>query len=38
VPLVAWLLQWQTTADLRRLKRMLEASIISGSATEETAN
>jgi hypothetical protein len=28
----------QTTADLRRLKRMLEATVISGSATEETAN
>jgi hypothetical protein len=37
-PPVAWLLQRQTTADLRRLKRMLEAPVINGSATEEKAN
>jgi uncharacterized membrane protein len=36
-PLVAWLLQLQTTADLRRLKHLLEAPVIRGSAPEETA-
>jgi uncharacterized membrane protein len=37
-PLVAWLLQRQTSADLRRLKHLLEVSTISGSAPEETAS
>jgi uncharacterized membrane protein len=37
-PLVAWLLQRQTTADLRRLKHLLEAPVISGSAPEEPAS
>jgi hypothetical protein len=36
-PLVAWLLQQQTTADLRRLKHLLEAPVTRGSAPEETA-
>ena len=35
-PLVAWLLQRQATADLRRLKQLLEAPSFSGSAPEET--
>jgi hypothetical protein len=34
---VAWLLQRQATADLRRLKHLLEAPSVSGSAPEETA-
>jgi hypothetical protein len=38
-PLVARLLQRQATADLRRLKHMLETPpVISGPAPEETAN
>jgi hypothetical protein len=37
-PLVAWLLQRQTSADLRRLKQLLEAPTRSGSAPEETAS
>lgn len=38
-PLVARLLQRQATADLRRLKHLLETPpIISGPAPEETAN
>lgn len=38
-PLVARLLQRQATADLRRLKHMLETPpVISGLAPEETAN
>jgi hypothetical protein len=36
-PLVAWLLQRQATADLRRLKHLLEAPSVSGSAPEGTA-
>jgi hypothetical protein len=37
-PLVAWLLHRQATADLRRLKHLLETPpLISGSAPEETA-
>jgi hypothetical protein len=35
--LVAWLLQRQAAADLRRLKHLLETSTVSGSAPEETA-
>jgi hypothetical protein len=35
-PLVAWLLQRQATADMRRLKQLLEAPTLSGSAPEET--
>jgi hypothetical protein len=36
-PLVAWLLQRQATADLRRLKHLLETPpVISGPAPEET--
>jgi hypothetical protein len=34
---VAWLLQQQTTADLGRLKQLLETSTVSGSAPEEPA-
>jgi uncharacterized protein YndB with AHSA1/START domain len=34
-PLVAWLLQRQATADLGRLKHLLEASTVSGQAPEE---
>jgi hypothetical protein len=37
-PLVAWLLHRQATADLRRLKHLLETPpVISGPAPEETA-
>jgi uncharacterized membrane protein len=36
-PVVAWLLQQQTTADLGRLKQLLETSTVSGSAPEEPA-
>ena len=36
-PLIAWLLRRQATADLRRLKHLLEAPTFSGSAPEETA-
>jgi uncharacterized membrane protein len=36
-PLVAWLLQRQATADLGRLKQLLETSTVSGSAPEEPA-
>jgi hypothetical protein len=36
-PMIAWLLQRQATADLRRLKQLLEAPSFSGSAPEETA-
>jgi uncharacterized membrane protein len=36
-PLVAWLLQRQSSADLRRLKQLLEAPTRSRSAPEETA-
>ena len=37
-PLVAWLLQRQATADLRRLKHLLETPpVSSGPAPEETA-
>jgi hypothetical protein len=35
--LVAWPLRRQTTADLRRLKHLLEARSVGGSASEETA-
>jgi hypothetical protein len=35
-PLVAWLLQRQTSADLRGLKQLLEAPASSRSAPEET--
>jgi hypothetical protein len=35
--MIAWLLQRQATADLRRLKQLLEAPSFSGSAPEETA-
>jgi hypothetical protein len=34
-PLVAWLLRQQTSADLRRLKQLLEAPTRSKSAPEE---
>jgi hypothetical protein len=34
-PLVAWLLQRQTTSDLGRLKHLLETSTVSGSTPEE---
>ena len=37
-PLVARLLQRQTSADLRRLKHLLEVSTISGSEPEETTS
>jgi hypothetical protein len=37
-PRVAWLLQRQASADLRRLKDLLEVSTVSGSAPEETAS
>jgi hypothetical protein len=38
-PLVAWLLQRQTSRDLRRLKHLRETPpVISGPAPEETAN
>jgi hypothetical protein len=33
-PLVAWLLQRQTTADLRRLKQLLEAPTVDGAAPQ----
>jgi uncharacterized membrane protein len=36
-PLVAWLLRRQATADLRRLKQILEMPATSGPAREETA-
>ena len=37
-PLVAWLLHWQATADLGRLKHLLETPpVSSGPAPEETA-
>jgi hypothetical protein len=36
-PLVAWLLQRQATADLQRLKHLLEARSVGGSSPEETA-
>jgi hypothetical protein len=36
-PLVAWLLRRQTTADLRRLKPLLEARSVGGSASEAAA-
>jgi hypothetical protein len=36
-PLVAWLLRRQATADLGRLKHLLETSMVSGSAAEEPA-
>jgi uncharacterized membrane protein len=36
-PLVAWLLHQQATADLRRLKHLLETPPLSRSAPEETA-
>jgi uncharacterized membrane protein len=35
-PLVTWLLNQQATADMRRLKQLLEAPTLSGSAPEET--
>jgi uncharacterized membrane protein len=34
-PLVAWLLQRQATADLGRLKHLLETSTVTGSTPEE---
>ena len=34
-PLVAWLLRRQATADLGRLKGLLEGSTVSGPAPEE---
>jgi uncharacterized membrane protein len=37
-PLVAWLLQRQTTADLRRLKHLLETQPFSRSVPEEPAS
>ena len=37
-PCAAFLLQRQTSADLRRLKHLLEVSTISGSEPEETAS
>jgi uncharacterized membrane protein len=37
-PLVAWLLQRQATADLRRLKNLLEAQPFSRSIPEEPAS
>ncbi len=37
-PLVAWLLQRQTTADLRRLKNLLETQPFSRSVPEEPAS
>jgi uncharacterized membrane protein len=37
-PLVAWLLQRQTTADLRRLKYLLETQPFSRSVPEEPAS
>jgi hypothetical protein len=37
-PLAAWLLQRQASADLRRLKQLLEAPTRSRSAPEETAS
>jgi hypothetical protein len=36
-PLVAWLLRRRATADLGRLKHLLEISTVSGSAPEEPA-
>jgi hypothetical protein len=36
-PMIAWLLQRQATADMRRLRQLLEAPSFSGSAPEETA-
>ena len=36
-PLVAWLLRRQATADMRRLKQILEMPATSGAAQEETA-
>lgn len=36
-PLVAWRLQRQATADLRRLKQLLEAPTLSESAPEQPA-
>jgi hypothetical protein len=36
-PLVAWLLHRQATADLRRLKHLLETAPLSSSTPEETA-
>src|SRR5512133_3172833 len=36
-PLVAWLLQRQTAADLRRLNHLLEAPATSGPTEEGTA-
>jgi Polyketide cyclase / dehydrase and lipid transport len=35
-PLVSWLLNQQATADMRRLKQLLEAPALSGSDPEET--
>jgi hypothetical protein len=35
--MIAWLLQRQATADMRRLKQLVEAASFSGSAPEETA-
>jgi hypothetical protein len=37
-PLVAWLLQRQTTADLRRLKNLLETQPFPRSGPEEPAS
>jgi hypothetical protein len=36
-PLVAWLLRWEATGDLGRLKHLLQTSAVSGSAPEEPA-
>ncbi len=36
-PMVSWLLQRQATADIRRLKHLLEAPTPTGSAPEDTA-
>jgi hypothetical protein len=35
--LMAWLLRRQTTTNLRRLKHLLKARSVGGSASEETA-
>ena len=36
-PLVAWVLQRQATADLQRLKHLLETQLFSRSVPEETS-